>query len=151
MSELIAMHIEQFKNFLQLYEINYSFEEPFFHIPVTGGSEITFTMRVSIDEQFYLVDCFLPNYVPDETRESVNTYITLLNSRLKLGHFIIDLSNGSVIYRTTGIFDDDFSHNQASIILSSSVNVFSESCRSILQIAYGNFDPFEMYNNIVGD
>lgn len=77
-----------------------------FNMNTKVSADVRFTARL-VNPRTALFTTVLPMNIPEESRAAVSDYITRVNYTLLLGNFQIDLTDGEIGYRATGVFEEE--------------------------------------------
>lgn len=129
-------------------ELNFALEEENnrirFSMDTDAMKEVRF-MAYKENPQTMLFLTYLPMKVAEDKRAAVSEYLTRANYGLHVGNFEMDMEDGEVRYKTTGVTDADTMPSLDVIrrLTYIGFSMFDRYIPSLLSIIYGGKTPAE--------
>lgn len=121
----------------------FAFEVPF------EFEEFIANLKFWVDDESCLLDTRFPINISKEKRVEVAIYFTLVNLRIKLGKFVINMDSGEAGFRIDELFQ--LTDGKVERIIGLTLNMIETQFPKVLSIVYGDKDPYSIANEFFSD
>jgi|GEM_PF-6559827 len=142
----VNKNYSEFKKILNELELVFEEQDNKFIVPFStddGNGDYSTDLIINIDEEYFIIESAFPTNVPMERLSEVSIYLHLINARLKMGKFIIDLKSGKVAFSSAGLFETTKSQVWKTIGLV--LNMAEQQIKPVYSVGFGEKDPIDVY------
>lgn len=120
-----------------------------FGIKLKNGINDVFIV-IKEDPNHIIFNTYSPINIPIEYHAKVSEFITRVNVLLNIGCFNLDFSNGDLYFKTSYMFENDYTAHTKIFDTNLHFTYYSMDTYmpGILSIIYGNKDPLDAFNKI---
>lgn len=145
--EAASQNYNDFKDILDELDLVYEEQEDNrIVIPFNGnddGKSYETDLIINIDNEYFIVEAAFPTHVPVERFPEVAFYLHLINARVKIGKFIMDMKSGKVAFSSAGLFET--TTLQVWKILGLTLNMAEQQIKPVYSVGFGDKNPYDVY------
>ncbi|MGN7169627.1 hypothetical protein ACTHSJ_27545 [Paenibacillus cellulositrophicus] len=113
-------------------------------VPFNGDDDSFETdLIINIDNEYFIVEALFPTSVPNKRLTEVALYLHLINARVKMGKFIMDMKSGKVAFSTAGLFETTKHHVWR--MMGTALNMAEQQIEPVYSVGFGDKDPYDVF------